>query len=267
MTNSLRHQESDSDEYPSSDGSSNSWEGMPTSRPLLLDDRPLSKTVQWYAPPSRAYTRRELVAGRVVDLGGVLLGCAGGVALVCRSGLLRDAVPKQLGLLVYACGVVAMFGCSAACHHNAWNWKAARWYSSLDYLGISALIAGGYTPPMLEGECYRTLAFVWALAVLGTLLDAWKVACGDEYISGAYRCVLVTRFLIMGWCSLAVMPSLASSLPREYLYLVVGGGLLHTGGIPVFLSTKEFHMPAWHAVVTVAALPMYLGNFLYIAGV
>jgi len=267
MTCLFKSQETDSEECLSSDGSSSSWDGMPLSRPLLLDDRPLSKTVQWYAPPSREYSRRELVVGRVVDFGGLLLGFVGGVALVCRSGLLGDAALKQFGLFVYACSIVAMFGCSAVCHHNAWNWKAARWYSSLDYLGISALIAGSYTPPMLEVECYRTLAFVWALAVLGTLLDAWRVARGDEQTSGAYRCVLITRFLIMGWCVLVVMPTLASNLAHEYVYLIAAGGLLYTMGIPVFLSTKEFHMPAWHVFVTLAALSMYLGNFLYIAGV
>lgn len=235
------------------------------SPPALLDGKPIGERLSWYPPPSRPYSRRELLLDRVVNFGGVALGCVGSVALLCRS-LPNDQALKLFGLSVYSVGIITMLTCSAACHHYAWRWERSRHFSSVDYMGISAMIAGSYTPPMLEGKCYGVLGFVWLLAIAGTILDVFKVSCGHLHVSGTYRCVLVTRFLVMGWAGVLVASTLLTCLPITWFYLTLAGGVLYTLGVPVFLSDFEFHMPLWHMFVITAAVCMYTANFTYIAG-
>lgn len=238
-----------------------------SSRPVIFDGSPLADVLQWYPPPSRPYSRRELLADRAVNFSGVALGFLAGALVVYRSHVLGDKALKQIGLLIYALSMVTMLSCSAACHHFAWNWKRTRHFSGVDYMGISAMIAGSYTPAMIQGECWSLLAFVWGVGVAGTILDAYKVAQGHLHVTGSYRCVLITRFLIMGWCGVFVVPSLLKCLPPQWFYLVAAGGLLYTLGIPVFLCSSEFHLSVWHTFVIVASACMYLANSLYIVGV
>merc|ERR1712039_750356 len=102
---------------------------------------------------------------------------------------------------------------------------------------------------------------------MGTILDAYMVWIkGQLDVSPAYRSVLVGRFLLMGW---AIAPSLSVlywSLPGNYLLLTGIGGVIYTLGVPVFLSTFEFHLPVWHACVVIAAACMFVANYMYIAG-
>lgn len=238
---------------------------MPAARPHLLDGMPLAEHLPWYPPPSRSYSRRELLADRIVNLLGVALGCTGSLFLMSQFPRIQADMMKKLGLAVYGIGIITMLACSAACHHFAWDWGRTRHWSSLDYTGISAMIAGSYTPPMIACSCYRVLGFVWLLAISGTALDCIKVAKGHLHVTGKYRCVLISRFLIMGWCGLLVFPSMQSNLPPQWFYLTLVGGVLYTVGVPFFLSTAEFHLPVWHLFVLSAAICMYVANLLYIA--
>mmetsp|Transcript_9969 Transcript_9969/g.26409 ORF Transcript_9969/g.26409 Transcript_9969/m.26409 type:complete len:273 (-) Transcript_9969:252-1070(-) len=242
------------------------WLHAPVSRPALLDKHPLADRLQWYPPPARTYSRRELLAGQVVDFGGVFFGLLGGIALIYRSSFMGDAAVRLFGFIVYSIGIVTMLGFSALCHQYAWDWRRARRYSSLDYMGISAMIAGSYTPPMLLAHCYLTLAFVWVLGVAGTVLDGWKVAQGHHEVTGLYRGVMIIRFLLMGWCVLVEIVPLRSCLPNQCINLIGVGGILYTLGIPIFLSNHEFHMPVWHLFVFSGSACMYAANFVYIAG-
>merc|ERR1712176_1277742 len=122
-----------------------------------------------------------------------------------------------------------MLSASALCHHCSWNWDYTRHFQVLDYMGISLMIAGSYTPCCIALEFFGTLGFVWCLCIFGTLLDAYKVWIRSRLeVSTAYRAVLVGRFLLMGW---AIAPSLSllyQSLPGNYLVLTIMGGLIYT---------------------------------------
>ena len=77
-----------------------------SSAPPLLDGISLRESVSWYPPPTRAYSRRELLVDRMVNFSGVLLGCIGSIVLCIRSS--GDGALRQFGVAVYCVGIITM---------------------------------------------------------------------------------------------------------------------------------------------------------------
>lgn len=236
-------------------------------QPSLFDGTPLHQELAWYPPPCRSYSRRELLMDRIVNFSGVGLGVIGSVVLLARSYLGGDSAGKCLGMVVYTIGICTMLVASAICHQFSWKWSSARYLQSFDYIGISFMIAGSYTPPCIATQSYGTLAFVWFLAIAGSIVDVYKVSSGDEEVTPRYRCVLVLRFMLMGWAILPGWSSVLKTLPMPWFSLTLVGGLLYTFGAVIFLSGFEFHLPVWHLCVITAASCMFAANFSYIAGI
>jgi hemolysin III len=237
-----------------------------TSAPLhILFDKAVER-MHWYQPPNRTYSRSELLWDRRINLFGAVAGCVAAVALVIRSWAAGDAWQTQASLLVFGMGMATMLSLSCICHRNAWNWKWDRQYAALDYAGITFMIMGSYTPAMLLSECYGTLTFCYALGILGTLLDLWKVWNGDVAITFMYRFILVGRFLLMGWCCMPIAPTLTQKMQPEWFSITLAGGIAYTVGVPIFLSRVEYHFPVWHCCVVIGTACMFMADWICIAG-
>lgn len=237
----------------------------PKSAPVLLDGHDLHKTLQWYPPPYRCYSRRELLADRCVNFAGAALSWVGTVWLVHVSHSAGNSVLKQFGFCVFGLGLVTMLNCSALYHHWAWHWEAQRKLLALDHVGINAMIACSYAPFMLQCGCYRTLSFVWILALLGLIMEAWQLAQGELIMSRFFRMAHVVRYLIMGWTVVVVLPTALQYIQTVAFMVSLVGGLLYSGGIAVFLQQHmEFHLPLWHIFVFCASSCFYLVNLLYL---
>ncbi|CAK0843399.1 unnamed protein product, partial [Prorocentrum cordatum] len=92
---------------------------------LLVAGESLTTTLQWYKPPRRPYTRRELLADRVVNFSGAGLSWLGLFSLVIMSTVAGDSLSKTAGYLVFGVGLVAMLNLSAFYHLLCWDWGRA----------------------------------------------------------------------------------------------------------------------------------------------
>eukprot|EP00928_Gymnodinium_smaydae_P061336 TRINITY_DN45433_c0_g1_i1.p1 TRINITY_DN45433_c0_g1~~TRINITY_DN45433_c0_g1_i1.p1 ORF type:complete len:299 (+),score=50.75 TRINITY_DN45433_c0_g1_i1:105-1001(+) len=259
-----------------------SMASAPTRRPPLLG-KPLCEALQWYVPPRRPYSRRELLADRVVNFSGVALALLGTPALAYISWAAGDVPSKQLGFLAHCMGLLVMLTCSALYHLWCWDWKNASRYLSMDHIGISAMIVGTYTPPMQYVEAPRVLLLVWVLGISGCFMELHRLrtpaapslptasASGGEDAPKATAWTTldllhVARYLIMGWSCLLVAPSMGN-MPPAALYPICIGGVLYTGGVVVFMSGwLEFHLPIWHGIVILASSLFYFSNLIGLAG-
>jgi hemolysin III len=161
----------------------------------------------------------------------------------------------RVGALVYAVGLVALFGVSGAYHRFGWSDARRLWMQKLDHGTIFLMIAGSYTPVclmVLEGwVTWTMLAIAWTGAAVGFLL---------AFTGGnTSRMVRSTLYLALGWAAVAAVPQMWDNLSIAELVLIAVGGLLFTVGA-VFLFTRwpdpfprvfGYH-EVWHAMVIAA---------------
>jgi len=242
-------------------------------RPSLLNGEPLTAKMQWYIPPRRPYTRRELIADRIVNVAGASMAWIGAPALSSVSWQMDDPVMLQVGVLASGLGLIVMLNCSAIYHFKCWDWSLATRLYSLDHIGISAMIMGTYSPIMVYAQAYIILAFVWGLGTVGWAIEARKLLKPQSPTAGERTAEWsfvdkfnLVRYLLMGWAGLPLGPALIASNP-SLCFMALLGGLMYTGGIIFFVrGNMEFHLAIWHGFVLLASVCFYLLIALYIVG-
>jgi len=256
---------------PSSSKDAGEQERPHKTRPRLLDRSPLSSTLRWYEPPRRKYTRRELLADRIINFGGAGLSWIGAPLLAYVSWAAGDSLAKQAGFWAFGAGLIIMLTCSAFYHLLAWRWDIGQQLLSLDHIGISSMIMGAYVPIMQMVGAWTTLAVVLSLGMLGWLIEAYKFCCANQNLNAKSGfnfpdTLHVVRYLVMGWACLPILLSLWAHLPGQAIVFYVIGGLLYSFGVPVWIQYgMEFHMAFWHFATTAASICFYIVN-LHLVG-
>ena len=185
------------------------------------------------------------------------LSLPAGAVVVASAGSERG----RLAAAVYALGMTAMFGVSAAYHRGRWSPAARRRMRRTDHGTIFLMIAGSYTPLCLLTLRGTTgtavLTAVWVGAALGFFLALMGVA--EKAVLG------LLAYIGLGWGVVVALPELARRLGGPEMALLVAGGLLYTLG-GVVLGTRWPNPSArwfgyhevWHAMVVVACACHYL---------
>src|SRR6187401_856774 len=117
---------------------------------------------------------RELAADRAVHLLGLGLGLPAAVGVVASAA--GGGWGELLPVALYAAGLLAMLGCSAAYHLRRAS-PRRDWLRRLDHAAIFAMIAGTYTPFTLKLErAWATglTAGIWTMAALGIAAKLWR---------------------------------------------------------------------------------------------
>jgi len=200
----------------------------------------------------------ELVPVKPLLRGWLHLACfflsiPAGVVLILEASAGR----AQVGAVVYAVGLTALFGASAAYHRPRWSPKWRLRFKRLDHGTIFVMIAGTYTPLCLVvlGGVLGTamLVSVWAGAIAGVVLAAVGIA-ERRYIGGAC-------YIALGWVAVAATPALAQHLSVAQMALIVSGGVIYTVGVCVLGTKRPDPFPRvfgyheiWHVMVVAAAV-------------
>ena len=193
-------------------------------------------------------SRHELAADCIIHILGIAGGSIGGATLVALIAARGDWL--ELGaLLIYAVGMVAMFGCSAAYNlARTSRWRAA--FQRCDHAAIFVMIAGTYTPftlLRLDGAwSWGLTTAVWTVAGVGVLIKLCQ-RCDLRYAS-------VAPYLLLGWIGAIAIDPLFRSLGWDTLGLIVLGGALYMIGVGFHVwECLPFQRAIWHAFVLAAA--------------
>lgn len=196
-----------------------------------------------------AYARSERIADGVIHALGVGFALTGAVLLIVFATLAVEARADRIAAVaVYGGALIATFTASAFYHMTPWTGMRPI-LRRIDHAAIYLKIAGTYTPLVVligSAFAYGVLALVWTLALGGAVakLFFWQSP-------GRLGTVL---YLLMGWLSLALVWSIAATLPVASTALVVIGGLLYSAGVVFFLwETLKFSNAIWHGFVLVAS--------------
>jgi len=202
-------------------------------------------------PPSRSLARRERTADKVVHLLGVGLGLPAAIAIVALA-IAADTASNVAAVALYAAGLVAMLGCSAAYHLRHAS-PRREWLRRFDHAAIFAMIAGTYTPFTLRlarGWAEGLTAGIWIVAALGIAAKLWKPKGIAPISTGLY--------LALGWIGVVAAGPFTAALATPTLLLLAGGGVIYSAGVVFHLWRRlKYQNAIWHGFVLTAASVHY----------
>ncbi|EIC20760.1 PAQR family membrane homeostasis protein TrhA [Thiorhodovibrio frisius] len=191
----------------------------------------------------------HLIGAVLALIGGALL-----ITLAAKTGDTRAIISVSL----YAVTLFLLYLISSLYHSLSGRKKQI--FRVLDHQAIYLLIAGTYTPFTLVGLKgplgWWMFCTIWALAVLGIVLDALPHR-GPRVIS-------MIIYLLMGWlCVFALKPVIAA-LPPEAFRWLLAGGIFYTSGILFYVLDHRY--PAghgiWHLFVLAGSISHYVAIVL-----
>jgi hemolysin III len=206
------------------------------------------------------YTAAELKADLAIHSTGTLAGVA--AVIVLLDIMIRNhGNPHFAAILVYAVGLLAMLGFSAAYNLTRPScWKEAL--RRCDHGAIFLMIAGTHTPFVVNiadaSWRWGLMSTIWLIALTGLVI---KLAFPRRLERGS---VLV--YLSLGWIALIALQPLFARLAVSTISLLAAGGVLYTIGVAFHLWERlRFHNAIWHALVVIAAGAHYCAVLFGIA--
>ena len=195
------------------------------------------------------------------------------LAIAAMVPLLLKASQAQghfLYLLIFILSMIGLYAASTIYHTLDISPKINQMLRKLDHMMIFILIAGTYTPVCMIVLGDRTgwllLAGVWAIAIVGIVINACWITCPKWFSSLIY--------IAMGWVCILAITKIIQALPKAGFMCVLAGGVIYTlGGViyalklPIFNSKhKNFGShEIFHLFVMGGSLCHYVVMYAFVA--
>ena len=173
------------------------------------------------------YTRGEERFNMISHIVGGGMGVAATVLCVVAAALEGNGYGVVSGA-IFGGAMVALYTISSV-YHGLHGGTGKKVMQILDHCTIYFLIAGTYTPFCLctirqhnPALGWGTFGFVWALAVVGIVLNAIDLK--------RFQKVSMVLYLGMGWCIILTGRLIVQLLGGTGFALLVGGGVAYTVG-------------------------------------
>jgi len=173
------------------------------------------------------YTRAEERFNMISHIVGGGMGIAATVLCVMVAALEGNGYGVVSGA-IFGGSMVALYTISSV-YHGLHGGTGKKVMQILDHCTIYFLIAGTYTPFCLctirqhdPALGWGTFGFVWALAVVGIVLNAIDLK--------RFQKVSMVLYLGMGWCIILTGKLIVQLLGGAGFALLVGGGVAYTVG-------------------------------------
>ena len=173
------------------------------------------------------YTRAEERFNMISHIVGGGMGIAASVLCVVAAALEGNGYGVVSGA-IFGGSMVALYTISSV-YHGLRGGTGKKVMQILDHCTIYFLIAGTYTPFCLcairehdSALGWGTFGFVWALAVVGIVLNAIDLK--------RFQKVSMVLYLGMGWCIILTGKLIVQLLGSAGFALLVGGGVAYTVG-------------------------------------
>jgi len=198
-----------------------------------------------------AYSNNELRADIAAHVVGVCCGLVGTFVLMLKASAGTHLL--LLGAALYAVGLLAMLGLSAA--YNLWPPSPLKeLLRRFDHAAIFVMIAGTITPFVMNrvggAWGYGLLAFVWSVAMAGVLL---KLSFPRRW-----ERVTVVLYIGLGLSIVIIGNRLAHAIAPTSLVLLVAGSATYILGVAFHLWERlPYQNAIWHWLVLAAAVLHY----------
>ena len=209
-------------------------------------------------PAPSTYSAGEELASSLVHGLGIVLSIAGLAVLSAYAAPSGDA-RHYASVGVYGTTLILLYTASTL-YHGIAHERAKPVLRVLDHAAIFLLIAGTYTPftlITLHGAWgWSLFALVWTLALAGIAM----IVRGAER-----RGLLVALYVALGWVGLVAIGPLVERLPAGGLWLLFGGGVCYTLGVPFYLWKRlPFNHALWHVFVLAGSILQFFAVLFYV---
>ena len=199
------------------------------------------------------YSTSEEKANTLSHALGVILSIIGLIYLVFIFNDFSD-LRKTFSYSIYSLSLVALYSASTM-YHFVKDESLKLKYKKLDHICIYYLIAGNYTPLMLNhvpGSLGLSITIgVWSIALFGTF---YKL-----YAKKQNKIISVSIYLLMGWLVVIFWPEVSKALSQRGLEFLIYGGLFYTGGVIFYLLKKiPYTHSIWHLCVLAGSICHYI---------
>ena len=186
---------------------------------------------------------REEAVNSITHGSGILLSAAGGAFLIVLAASTGDPW-KVVGASIFAASLLLLYSASTA-YHAARSLRGKKRLAVLDHASIYVLIAGTYTPFMLDAMRgpwgWSLFGVIWGLAVTGV--------CFKLFYTVQFSRLSTAIYVAMGWLVLIAAGPLARRLDTTSLVWLVAGGVIYTAGTAFYHSRRRYSHAVWHVFV------------------
>ncbi len=190
------------------------------------------------------------------------------LALMGFGALLTISIQQKEPLLivsftVFGLTLVLLYTISTL-YHSFHPPRLKKIFRKIDHISIYLLIAGTYTPYMLvslgDGNGPMMLGFVWGLAVVGLLLDA--------FIPRRIEVLQLPIYLVLGWVCILEYSNLKAAIPTAGMVWLTIGGIAYTTGVVFYVlddMNKLRHAHGiWHLFVLLGSVSHFVSVVGYV---
>ncbi|HEX4956988.1 MAG TPA: hemolysin III family protein [Lacibacter sp.] len=190
---------------------------------------------------------------------GIIFGIAALPVLSALAATKNNTI-AVVGAAVYGFCFLLLFSMSTL-YHAFQNPRAKKVLHVFDHISIYFLIAGTYTPFLLNYMMNTTgitlLCVLWGLTLIGIV---FKI-----FFTGRFNFVSTIVYIGMGWILLFGGRQFFDAIPFDVMLMIAVGGGLYTVGALFYLWEKlYYHHVIWHLFVLSAAVCHYVAVLLMI---
>ena len=190
---------------------------------------------------------------------GIIFGIAALPVLSALAATKNNTI-AVVGAAVYGFCFLLLFSMSTL-YHAFQNPRAKKVLHVFDHISIYFLIAGTYTPFLLNYMMNTTgitlLCVLWGLTLIGIV---FKI-----FFTGRFNFVSTLVYIGMGWILLFGGRQFFDAIPFDVMLMIAIGGGLYTIGAVFYLWEKlYYHHVIWHLFVLSAAVCHYVAVLLMI---
>lgn len=198
---------------------------------------------------------------------GAIFFAAASIVLVMKTVLQPHWSAKVLvGVILFGVSLIALYAASSVYHFSNGSARKLLVLRKLDHAMIYVLIAGTYTPILLQymtgGKGWMFVVGIWACAILGIIIKlCWF---------SAPRWLQTVLYIAMGWAVLFDI-SVLQAMSGAAVGLLAAGGISYTVGAVIYIFKKPNISPAFgfhelfHIFVLLGSLFHFIMIFFFVA--
>ena len=188
---------------------------------------------------------------------GALLSVAATVLML----VLAQSPMQYVGAAIYGGGLFLMFTMSTLYHAFRYGSAVKRLFRRFDYCCIYLLIGATFAPILLSyiGGVYgyAFLVVQWCVIIFGVTLVA-------VFSPARFRGIHLSLYVILGWSGLMLLPEMLRCGDVDFIFWILGGGVVYSIGIiPFAMRGRAAHF-IWHFFVLLGAVVQWIGIYTQI---
>lgn len=216
---------------------------------------------------SQYFTRAREPMSSFTHLIGAIFFAIATVFLILKTVLEPHWSAKVLvGVILFGISLVALYAASTVYHFANGSDRKLLILRKLDHAMIYVLIAGTYTPILLQYmngiRGWMFVVAIWACALLGIIIKlCWF---------SAPRWLQTVLYIAMGWAVLFDI-SVLQAMSGAAVFLLAAGGISYTAGAVIYILKKPNLSPSFgfhelfHIFVLLGSLFHFIMIFFFVA--